>query len=142
MDAKEEIEQRKKQQVQQEKNETIDLVIMGRNNIFKKEYDLPELRLKINLVVKYPTIREQALIEALRSDFLKGTDQNYFVNRKYETLFTIQENGKDTKVYTTDADGNIEEEIPNYFSLDGYARPDILNMVAEDLSVWMSRFRG
>lgn len=142
MDAKEEIEQRKKQQVQQEKNETIDLVIMGRNNIFKKEYDLPELRLKINLVVKYPTIREQALIEALRSDFLKGTDQNYFVNRKYEALFTIQENGKDTKVYTTDADGNIEEEIPNYFSLDGYARPDILNMVAEDLSVWMSRFRG
>lgn len=142
MDAKEEIEQRKKQQVQQEKNETIDLVIMGRNNIFKKEYELPELRLKINLVVKYPTIREQALIEALRSDFLKGTDQNYFVNRKYEALFTIQENGKDTKVYTTDADGNIEEEIPNYFSLDGYARPDILNMVAEDLSVWMSRFRG
>lgn len=142
MDAKEEIEQRKKQQVQQEKNETIDLVIMGRNNIFKKEYELPELRLKINLVVKYPTIREQALIEALRSDFLKGTDQNYFVNRKYEALFTIQENGKDTKVYTTDAEGNIEEEIPNYFSLDGYARPDILNMVAEDLSVWMSRFRG
>lgn len=142
MDSKEEIEQRKKQQVQQEKNETIDLVIMGRNNIFKKEYELPELRLKINLVVKYPTIREQALIEALRSDFLKGTDQNYFVNRKYEALFTIQENGKDTKVYTTDAEGNIEEEIPNYFSLDGYARPDILNMVAEDLSVWMSRFRG
>ena len=122
--------------------EAIDLVVLGKNDTFKKDYILDELGLAIHVSVKYPNIRQQAKVEALRSDFLGGTAQDYYTNRRYETLFIINELGKNTKVFLLDEDGNETDEIEDYFSLDGYARPDVINIIADDLLVWMGRFRG
>ena len=53
------------------------------------------------------------------------------------------------KVLKTDEQGNQHtEEITNkvliedYFSLDKYARPDILFRITQDVNEWMSRIRG
>lgn len=122
--------------------EAIDLVVFGKNDTFRKDYKFEELKLAIHLSVKYPNLLQQASIDATVSELFRGTEQSFYTNRIYQTLVTINELGKNTKVFLTDKDGSETEEVEDYFALDGHARPDILNAIADDLLVWMSRFRG
>ena len=122
--------------------EAVDLVIFGKNDTFTKKYMFKELHLSIHLSVKYPNARQQGGIAATRAEILRGTEQSYYTNRYYETLININELGSNTKVFMLDDDYEETEEIEDYFSLDGYPRPDVVNTIADDLLVWMSRFRG
>jgi len=126
-----------------ESNENaIERVVIGRNDVFKKTYFFEELKLRVYLNVKIPSIRERAKIKALRSELLYGTEQNTAVNIAYEMLFLIQESGKNTKVFMTNKDKEDETEIENYFSVDGYPREDVLLRIADDLNEWANRFPG
>lgn len=129
-------------EIQAQRNNTIDMVIVGRNDTFKKDYNFRELNLAIHLVVKFPNVRIRAKIEALRSDILLGTQQSGYTNRYYETLFLIQEAGQETTVFVTDDSGKEIAEMKDYFSVDGYSREDVTLAIADDVLVWMDRFRG
>lgn len=130
------------EKVQAQRNNTIDMVVVGRNDTFKKDYVFKELNMVVHLAVKFPNVRTKAKIQALRSDILLGTNQSGYTNSYYETLFLIQESGQDTQVFVTDDNGKEIAEMKDYFSVDGYSRADVVYTIADDLLVWMDRFRG
>lgn len=139
-----------------EKIEQIQNVIAGRS-IFEKTYTYNDLELEVNVKLHYPTMREMARVQAETSNVFLNTEQDATTRALYETLFLLQQADEGTKVYQlvkekvlkTDEQGNQHtEEITNkvliedYFSLDKYARPDILFRITQDVNEWMSRFRG
>lgn len=123
-------------------NNVTEMVIYGRNDTFKKDYTFKELSLKIHLSIKMPNNREKARIRATVSDLFSGTEQSYYTNRIYTMLVMINEFGKDTSVFEIDDNGEETKEVKDYFSIDGYAREDLVYALADDVEVWMSRFRG
>lgn len=133
---------KQEEQLKEDMNKTTEMVVFGRNDVFSKDYEFKELRLVVHASIKMPTIRERARIEALRSDILLGTEQNYYTTSFYNTLFLIQEAGKNTTVFETDDKGKETREIKDYFSVDGYPRQDVTLTIADDLLVWFNRFRG
>lgn len=120
----------------------IERLIVGKNDRFKKTYYFEELHLRIYLDVTYPNFMEKARIRALRSEALGGTEQNVAITMIYEMFFTIQEAGKDTRVFLTDDEGNDVTELPDYFDMSKHPREDILLRMADDLNTWASRFPG
>jgi len=123
-------------------NDAVEMVVVGRNDVFKKDYVFKELGLKINLNVHVPTIREKAKIMAQRSEIFFDTPQDPYTNRVFEMLFLLENSGKQTKVYKIDKDGNEEQELVDYFSVDKYPREDVLLVISEDVNEWLGRFRG
>lgn len=123
-------------------NRVIESVIHGKNDKFKKEYTFDELNLQVNVSIHYPTIREVAKIKALRAEFLFETKQSNVTQTLFETLFLLNEADEGTKVYSLDEEGNQQQEIKDYFSLDGYPRDDVILYISEDILSWMGRFRG
>lgn len=120
----------------------IERLIVGKNDRFKKTYYFEELHLRIYLDVTYPNFMEKARIRALRSEALGGTEQNVAITMIYEMFFTIQEAGKDTRVFLTDDEGNDVTELSDYFDMSKHPREDVLLRMADDLNTWASRFPG
>lgn len=124
--------------LEEEQANVLEEVIHGTNDVFDKEYDfLKELGLKIHVRVHKPTIRETARIKALRSEFLFGTAQNTTTDMFFETMFILNEADEGTQVF--DKNGRI---VKDYFSLDKYAREDVVLAIANDVFAWMATFRG
>lgn len=144
--------------------DAIQNVISGRS-IFEKTYTFDEINLEVDVKMHYPSLKENARVNAFTSDIFLNTEQDSVQRMIYNTLFLLNEADEGTKVYQlvpaeeveTDENGNqiidakgnpklkevikkIEKE--NYFSVDGYARPDVLYQIAQDVTEWMSRFRG
>jgi len=138
------------------KIEQIQNVIVGRT-IFEKTYTYDDLELEVNVKVHFPTLRESARIQARTSDLFMNTEQNNVIRAIYETLFLLNEADEGTKVYQltkekvlkTSEDGTQHTEevvtkvlIEDYFSVDKYARPDVLIRISQDITEWLGRFRG
>uniref|UniRef100_A0AAU8GUP1 Tail assembly chaperone n=1 Tax=Mammaliicoccus phage MSShimriz1 TaxID=3230127 RepID=A0AAU8GUP1_9VIRU len=109
----EEIEEMK-YKVEKEKEQTVNKVIRGVNDVWEKDYDFKELDLKFKVKVRYPNAREQGRIFALRSSFLGGMDmyQNEDVFQAYQMLATLQEVGEEVPKEFRDV-----EEVYNLYPL-------------------------
>lgn len=128
-------------------NDVIDDVIRGKNDKFVHDYDFKELSMVVHVEVKLPNFRERAQILAQESDLLSGTVpfQTVGTDLTYQTLIILDVCGKGTKVTKTVVDDDGEEkdvEVPDYFSLNGYPRQDVILKIGEDIQEWMDSFRG
>ena len=126
------------QTIEEKQADVLEQVIQGTNDVFSKTYDFTkELGLKFDIKVHKPTIRETARIKALRSEFLFGTAQNTSTDLFFETMFILNE--ADEGITVTASNGR---PVSNYFSLDGYAREDVVLTIGNDIFTWMAGFRG
>lgn len=126
------------QTIEEKQADVLEQVIQGTNDVFSKTYDFTkELGLKFDIKVHKPTIRETARIKALRSEFLFGTAQNTSTDLFFETMFILNEADEGTTVIASNG-----RPVSNYFSLDGYAREDVVLTIGNDIFTWMAGFRG
>ena len=126
------------QTIEEKQADVLEQVIQGTNDVFSKTYDFTkELGLKFDVKVHKPTIRETARIKALRSEFQFGTAQNTSTDLFFETMFILNEADEGTTVTASNG-----RPVSNYFSLDGYAREDVVLTIGNDIFTWMAGFRG
>lgn len=123
-------------------NDAVEMVVVGRNDVFKKDYVFKELKLSIHLDVHVPTIRERARVMSLRQEIFFNTEQDPYTKRVFDMLFLIQESGKKTTVFELDDSGQEYRELVDYFSVDKYPREDVLLFISDDVNEWLNRFRG
>ncbi|AGY48488.1 tail assembly chaperone [Bacillus phage Spock] len=114
---------------QEEQREVVDRIIRGKNDVFRKEYDLPEFDLKFTVAIKAPNAIEVGKIQAMTAGYLSGMNtymsQYYLV--VYQTLASLRVCGKEVPKCL-----EKDEDIYNL---------DILYAIGVDFSAWMQTFR-
>lgn len=123
---KEEMEKYKKMQ---NEKKVVHRVIAGHNDLFVKHYKFDEMDLEFDIKVKFPNIREQALIQASTERYFEGLGSLMPLNviKAYRMLATLRECGKDVPDVLAK-----DEEIYNIY---------IFNVIAEDFQEWMNTFQ-
>lgn len=113
---------------EEQQEEQVEKLVLGKNDTFEKSYDFDELDLHIKVKMRYPTLRERARINAVREEILYGTtvQQPPAVITAYDALAHLDVCGID---------------VPEVLQLDKMGREDIAYKVGVDISQWMNRFR-
>jgi len=50
----------------------VNMIIQGANDVWKKDYDFKEDKVKMHIEIKYPNVVEMGRIEAMKQDYLGG----------------------------------------------------------------------
>lgn len=107
---------------------TLETLIRGKNDMFDRTFKFKEIGEEFRIKVRYPTFMERSRINARREELLQGTSYQqpfavYLVNQTV-SLFEI-----------------VGIDIPEYFSVDGTPRDDVILRIGLELDEWMSSFR-
>lgn len=109
--------------------ETINRVIAGQNDIFKKEYKFDELGLEFTIKIKYPNALEQGKIHAQTALYFDGLSRFMPENLMlaYTTLSSLRVCGIDIPDFLKN-----DEDIYNI---------NILMVIGKDYGDWLDSFR-
>ncbi|AIW03470.1 tail assembly chaperone [Bacillus phage Moonbeam] len=108
---------------------TINRVIKGQNDVFKKDYTFEDLNLKFTIKIKAPNAIEIGKIQARKMAYLNGMS-NYttdYFNTVYDTLATLRVTGID-----------VPKELANDEDLYNL---DIIYLIGVDFKQWLDRFQ-
>jgi len=112
-----------------EEKKVIDRVIRGVNDTFEKDYNIPELGIKMKIKAKAPNAMQIGKIQARLSMYLGGMN-NYapeYILIAYQMLATLRETG-------IDVPKELEKD-EDIFNL------DILYHIGVDFKRWLDTFR-
>jgi hypothetical protein len=112
-----------------EEKQVIDRVIRGVNDLFVKDYDLPELGMQFTIKIRVPNALEIGRIQGRLSAYLNGMNNyasEYFIV-SYQTLATLRITGVDVPKELAK-----DEDIYNL---------DVLYQIGRDFQQWLNKFR-
>lgn len=107
---------------------TLETLIRGKNDIFDRTFKFKELGEEFRIKVRYPTFMERSRINARREELLQGTS--------YQQPFAVYLVNQTISLFEVVGIG-----IPEYFSVDGTPRDDVILHIGLELDEWMSTFR-
>lgn len=109
-----------------------DYIVRGFNDMFVKEYNFDEDKIKFTIKIKMPNIIQNGKVEALRDHYLDGTalNQSVFIYNAYDALALIRVCGVDVPKELA-KDENIFEPGLEW-----------LNAIDKDYSNWAARFHA
>lgn len=119
---------KKKEDKEKEVTNVFEELIRGENDIFDRTYTFKELGEKFRIQVRYPSFLEKSRIHARREELLGGTSfqQPLAIYIITQTIAIFEVCGID---------------IPEYFSVNGTPRDDVIFKIGQELDVWLNSFR-
>lgn len=118
----------KKEDKNKEITPVFEELIRGENDIFDRTYTFKEIGKEFHIQVRYPSFLQKSRIHARREELLGGTS--------YQQPLAIYIITQTIAIFEV-----CGINIPEYFSVDGTPRDDIIFKIGQDLDVWLNSFR-